>query len=104
RLSVGLYDGDNIKVRGVASDIRPPGSAFDPSQNIDFTGVFSAYMDLLFDKGHFQTFGPIQFSTLYGTNRSGIGGTPALIDEIGATYSGGAASPGTPQRIFTREF
>jgi subtilisin family serine protease len=103
-LSEVLNVGDHIQVQGIASDIRPPGSAFDPSQNIDFTGVFSAYMDLLFDKGHFQTFGPIQFSTLYGTNRSGIGGTPGLIDEIGATYSGGAASPGTPQRIFTREF
>ena len=95
--------GTSILVRGVISDIRPPGSAFDPSQGIDFAGAFSGYMDLLFDRSKVQAFGPIVFGSQYQDNRSGFGGTPGLIDEIGAAHLA-STSPGNPAIVFTKEF
>ncbi len=99
--------GTSILVRGVVTDIRPPGSAIDNSQvpPIDFAGVFSGYMDLLYDRTKVQPFGPIVFGGEYQDQKAGFGGTPGLIDEIGATYSGTEDGPGSlAKRVFTKEF
>lgn len=102
--------GTSILVRGIVTDIRPPGSAFDPSQGIDFAGAFTAYMDLLYDRTKVQPFGPIVFAPAYSSATTGAGGTPGLIDEIGAQYidvsiDQSRPSPGSSaMRVFTKEF
>ncbi|MBC7856041.1 MAG: M36 family metallopeptidase [Pirellulaceae bacterium] len=98
--------GTSILVRGVVDDLRVPPAVFDPAQLKDFAGAFSAYMDLLYDRTRVQPFGPIVFGAQYQSATQGAGGTPGLIDEIGATFSDGAVDgPGyNPKVVFTKEF
>lgn len=92
--------GTSILVRGVISDIRLAG---DPTLDPNFVGVFSAYMDLLFDPDKVQPIGPIVYSAQYDALRSGGGGTPGLIDEIGA-FRSAASPPSNPAVVFTKEY
>jgi hypothetical protein len=55
------------------------------------TGVFAAYMDVIFESGLVSVAGPLQFGTSFTVARSGITSTPGLIDEVG-----GAAGSLTP--------
>jgi hypothetical protein len=58
---------------------------------------------LLYDRTKVQPFGPITFGPQYPDQPSGFGGTPGLIDEIGASHF--ATSPPTnPGLVFTKEF
>jgi len=98
--------GDSILVRGIVTDLRPPSETTDPSQMINFAGAFSAYMDLLYDRSRVQPFGPIVYGGQYQDNKAGFGGTPGLIDEIGAAFSDiSVNSPGSSAKlVFTKEF
>jgi Fungalysin metallopeptidase (M36)/GEVED domain/Bacterial Ig domain/Dockerin type I domain/Fungalysin/Thermolysin Propeptide Motif/SdrD B-like domain len=93
--------GTSILVRGVITDLR--GSVIDPTSLQDFVGAFSGYMDLLYDRAKVQPFGPIVFGAQYPDDRSGFGGTPGLIDEIGAAHLV-FTSPGATALVFTKEF
>ncbi|MGI8980380.1 MAG: M36 family metallopeptidase [Pirellulaceae bacterium] len=98
--------GTSILVRGLVDDLRIPPAVFDPAQMKDFAGAFTAYMDLLYDRNLVQPFGPIVFGAQYQAATEGAGGTPGLIDEIGATFSDGSVdSPGyNAKLVFTKEF
>jgi cyclophilin family peptidyl-prolyl cis-trans isomerase len=66
-------------------------------------GVFSGYMDLLYDSSKIELVGtnPITFPTLYGNGRTFDISTPGAIEEVGA-FSSLTVGPGTdPQTIFT---
>jgi cyclophilin family peptidyl-prolyl cis-trans isomerase len=65
-------------------------------------GVFSAYMDLLYDPSKIELVGtsPVIFSDLYGNGQTADTSTPGIIDEVGA-FSSLTRGPGTsPQTIF----
>ncbi len=47
-------------------------------------GVFSAYMDILWDSTKAAVNGPITYGSEYPTQQSGNTATPGLIDEVGA--------------------
>ncbi len=98
--------GTSILVRGLVDDLRVPPAVFDPAQMKDFAGAFSAYMDLLYDRTRVQPFGPIVFGAQYQSATQGAGGTPGLIDEIGALFSDGSVDgPGYNAKVvFTKEF
>lgn len=63
---------------------------------IDGRGVFSAYMDMLWDRGLAKVTGALRFSADYPIIRGGDSSTAGLLDEAGAT--GNLAPPGPERR------
>lgn len=59
-------------------------------------GVFSAYMDVLYNSTLTTTVGAISYGPNYGNARSGSTSTPGLLDEIGATAGSGNTTPPPP--------
>lgn len=81
-------------LRVIVEDLRNLGSG---------GGVFSAYMDLVYDASKVELVGtnPITFGQLFGNGRTSDITTAGVIEEVGA-FSSLTAGPGTdPQTLFT---
>lgn len=72
-----------------ASDLRSPAK-----------GVFSAYMDVVYDSTKATVTGAITYSSNYGSGRQGSTSTAGLIDEVGA-FSGTSELGSGPKEIFS---
>ncbi|MCA9192188.1 MAG: tandem-95 repeat protein [Planctomycetales bacterium] len=70
--------GEQFKVQLLVTDLRPGSSA---------TGVFSAYVDLLFDSNIIEPIAtnPISHLSPYLTSQTGDTATPGLINELGGS-------------------
>ncbi|MCO6456806.1 MAG: tandem-95 repeat protein [Pirellulaceae bacterium] len=55
------------------------------------SGVFAAYLDVMFEQGLVEVVGPLSFGSQYTVARSGNTSTAGLIDEVGA--ASGSLSP-----------
>ncbi|MEQ1828272.1 MAG: peptidylprolyl isomerase, partial [Pirellula sp.] len=89
--------GQEIVVRVVVSDLRVGGIP-------DGDGVFSAYMDVLYDSDKLELTGttPINYSSNFGNGRSvPVTTTPGLIDELGAFSSFNVGPGRDPQLLAT---
>jgi chitinase len=65
--------GDQFLVRGWVKDLRA-----NPQ------GVFSGYLDVLYNSSRASVSGPLTFGTSYGAGTSGDVSTPGLMNELGA--------------------
>ena len=71
-----LSAGQSFVLKVLTRDLRSPSR-----------GVFSAYMDILWDSTKATVNGPITFSAEYPIQRSGTTTTPGLLDEVGGVGS-----------------
>jgi large repetitive protein len=72
-----------------AEDVRTPAR-----------GVFSAYLDVIFDSTKATVTGPIQFDPFYSAGRQGSTATAGLIDEAGA-FAGFTEAGAGPRKLFS---
>ena len=89
--------GTELVLRVVLNDLRRgPGS--------DGDGVFSAYMDVVYDSDRLELVGttPVTYASLFGNGRSvPVTSTPGLIDELGAFSSFNVGPGRDPQLLAT---
>ena len=99
-----IPSGSTIEVRGYASDLR--GNFNDPTSGLPSAGAYSAYMDLLYDRTKAQPLGAITFGSQYQNFISGAGGTPGLVDEVGASFSDSTVNnPGAAAKlVYNKQF
>lgn len=86
--------GQEFTLRVTLRDLRTAGSAAGD-------GVFSAYMDIVYDADKVEVVGtsPITYGNLFGNGQTGTTTTAGLIDELGA-FSSLTAGPGrAPQTL-----
>jgi cyclophilin family peptidyl-prolyl cis-trans isomerase len=89
--------GQEIVIRVILTDLRTGGIA-------EGDGVFSAYLDMLYDSDKLELTGttPINYSSNFGNGRSVAGTTtPGLIDELGAFSSFNVGPGRDPQLLAT---
>lgn len=89
--------GQEIVVRVLVNDLRTGG---DPTGD----GVFSAYLDVLYDSTRLELSGatPVTYSSTFGNGRSVVGtSTAGLIDELGAFSSFNVGPGRDPQVLAT---
>jgi hypothetical protein len=89
-----IGQGLKFKLNAYVRDMRgqpghpPLGSGVTPSQQ----GVFSAYMDVLYDAGLVAYAGPVTFGTQYQAGQFFNASVPGILDEAGA-FQGLGSSP-----------
>ena len=89
--------GTELVLRVVLNDLRTDG-------NPEGDGVFSAYMDIVYDSDKLELVGtsPVTYASLFGNGRSvPVLTTPGLIDELGAFSSFNVGPGRDPQLLAT---
>ena len=85
QLVSSLNVGDTFFLDVYASDLRAAG-----------LGVFSAYLDVVFDAAALTAAGPIQFGATFPNVRAGSTATPGGVDEVGAVAAATPAGVSEP--------